>query len=100
MTLVKDDLFQSLYNQCGLSKQTSKSLGETIFELIKKALESGDNVLITGFGKFTVRKKAARRGRNPKTGQDLALEPRRVVTFKCSRSLKDRLNSKNTSGTL
>jgi integration host factor subunit alpha len=93
MTLVKDDLFESLYNQCGLSKQTSKVLGETIFDLIKNALESGDDVLITGFGKFTVRKKAARRGRNPKTGQDLALEPGRVVSFRCSRRLRGKINS-------
>jgi integration host factor subunit alpha len=57
---------------------------ETIFELVKKALESGDDVLISGFGKFIVREKASRRGRNPQTGQDLTLEPRRVITFKCS----------------
>ena len=94
MTLVKDNLIQSLYDQCGLSKQTSKVLVETVFELIKKALESGDDVLISGFGKFSARKKAPRRGRNPATGEDLTLDARTVVTFKCSGVLKERVNGK------
>jgi integration host factor subunit alpha len=93
MTLTKDDLIHSLYNHCGLSKQTSKSLFETIFELIKKALESGDDVLISRFGKFSARKKALRRGRNPATGEVLMLDARTVVTFKCSRLLRDKINN-------
>ena len=92
MTLVKDDLVQSLYDQCGLSKQKSKALVEGVFELIKRALESGDDALISGFGKFSARKKAPRRGRNPATGQDLPLDARTVVVFKCSGILKDRIN--------
>jgi integration host factor subunit alpha len=92
MTLVKDNLIQSLYDQCGLSKQKSKVLVESVFGLIKKALESGDDVLISGFGKFSARKKAPRRGRNPATGKDLTLGARRVVTFKCSGVLKERVN--------
>ena len=92
MTLVKDDLIQSLYDQCGISKQKSKVLVETIFELIKKALESGDDVLVSGFGKFCERKKAPRKGRNPATGEDLSLDARTVVTFKCSGILKGRIN--------
>ena len=94
MTLVKDNLIRSLYDQCGLSKQKSIVLVETVFELIKKALESGDDVLISGFGKFYVRKKATRRGRNPATGEDLPLDARTVVTFKCSGVLRDRINGK------
>ena len=94
MTLKKDNLIQSLYDQCGLSKQKSKVLVETTFELIKKSLESGDDVLISGFGKFSARKKAPRRGRNPATGEDLTLEARKVVTFKCSPVLRDRINGK------
>ena len=94
MTLVKDNLIQSLYDQCGLSKEKSKVLVETIFELVKKALESGEDVLISGFGKFIVREKGARRGRNPATGEDLTLNPRRVITFKCSPVMRDRINDK------
>ena len=94
MTLVKDNLIQSLYDQCGLSKQKSIVLVETVFELIEKALESGDDVLISGFGKFSARKKAPRRGRNPATGEDLTLDARTVVTFKCSGVLKERVNGK------
>jgi integration host factor subunit alpha len=65
---------------------------DTVFELIKKALESGENVLISGFGKFSVRAKAPRKGRNPATGEDLTLEPRRVITFKSSPVMRNRIN--------
>lgn len=92
MSLVKDDLIQSLCNQCGISKQQSKTLIDKIFELIKKTLESGDDVLISGFGKFMVKKKAPRRGRNPATGGDLTLDARRVVTFKCSPLLREKMD--------
>ena len=92
MTLVKDNLIQSLYDQCGLSKQTSKVLVETVFELIKKALESGDDVLISGFGKFSAKKKSPRKGRKPATGEDLPLDARTVVRFRCSGILRDRIN--------
>jgi integration host factor subunit alpha len=92
MTLVKDDLIQTLYDLCGLSKHQSRVLIYEVFEVIKKALESGEDVRITGFGKFTVRKKAPRKGRHPSTGEDLPLDGRTVVTFKCSQILKDRIN--------
>jgi integration host factor subunit alpha len=91
MSLTKEDLIHSLYLQCGLSKQTSKALVETIFELIKKTLESGDDVLISRFGKFSAKKKALRRGRNPATREDLMLDARRVVKFRCWQSLTRRL---------
>jgi integration host factor subunit alpha len=94
MSLANDDLIHSLRNQCGLSKQTSKALVETIFELSKKTLESGDSILISGFGKFSAKKKALRRGRNPATGEDLILETRRVVAFKCSKVLREKINGK------
>jgi len=94
MTLQKDNLTQSLYDQCGLSKQKSIALVETVFELIKKTLESGDDVQISGFGKFSARRKAPRKGRNPATGQDLPLDARTVVTFKCSPRMKERINGK------
>jgi len=92
MTLTKENLTQILYYQAGLSKQPSKDLVHTIFELIKKSLESGDDVLISGFGKFSVRTKAPRRGRNPATGEDLTLDARRVVMFRGSPVLKDKIN--------
>jgi len=92
MALVKDDLVQTLYDQSGLSKQTSKALVDTVFKLIKKSLESGDDVLISGFGKFSVKKQAPRKGRNPATGEDLPLDARTVVTFKCSPVMRHRIN--------
>jgi integration host factor subunit alpha len=66
---------------------------EILLELIKAKLAGGEDVLISGFGKFSVRKKRERRGRNPATGEDMMLEARRVVTFKCSGQLRDRINN-------
>jgi integration host factor subunit alpha len=94
MTLVKDDLVKTLYDQAGFSKQEARTTVETVFELLKKALESGEDVLISGFGKFSVKKKAPRKGRNPITGEDLTLDPRRVVVFRCSPLMRDRINGK------
>jgi len=96
MTLVKENLAQSLYDQVGLSKQQSKTLVDNVFELIKKSLESGEDVLISGFGKFSVRDKGQRRGRNPATGGDLALDARRVVMFKCSPVMRDKVNGQGS----
>jgi integration host factor subunit alpha len=93
MTLVKENLVQSLYDQAGLSKQQSKALVDNVFELIKKSLESGDDVLISGFGKFMVKEKAQRKGRNPETGDDLTIEARKVVNFRCSPVLRDKINA-------
>ena len=92
MTLVKEDLIESLYNQAEISKQQSKALVDNIFELIKKSLESGDDILVSGFGKFSVKTKAPRRGRNPSTGEDLTLNARRVVMFRGSPVLRDKIN--------
>jgi integration host factor subunit alpha len=72
------------------SPSNNPILVDNVFELIKKSLESGDDVLISGFGKFMVKKKAQRRGRNPATGGDLTLDARRVVTFKCSPVLREK----------
>jgi len=94
MTLTKENLVQTLYDQSGFSKHQSKALVETVFEMVKKSLESGDDVLISGFGKFSVRKKSPRRGRNPATGEDLTLDARRIVMFKSSTILRDKLNGR------
>ena len=92
MTLVKENLIESMYNQCGFSKHQSRILVDKVFELVKKSLESGDDVLISGFGKFLVKQKGQRRGRNPATGEDMTLEGRTVVGFRCSPVLRDKLN--------
>ncbi len=94
MTLTKDHIADSLRPRLRVSKFESSRILETALELIKASLVGGDDVLISGFGKFTVHQKAARRGRNPATGEALPLRPRRVVTFKCSPVLKGRLNGK------
>ena len=92
MTLVKDNPIQTLYVQSGFSKHQSRTVVETVFELVKKALESGEDVLISGFGKFSVKKKAPRKGRNPATGEDLPLDARTVVTFQCWSGMRDRID--------
>ena len=92
MTLTKDNLIQTLYDQSGFSKQKARTTLETVFELVKKTLESGEDVLISGFGKFSVKKKAPRKGRNPATGEDLPLDARTVVVFRCSPVMRERVN--------
>ena len=92
MTLTKADIIDTIYNQLDLPKNKSTQVVESLIEIIKKRLESGEDVLISGFGKFCVKEKMKRRGRNPQTGNDLMLSERRVVTFKCSGRLKDKIN--------
>jgi len=94
VTLTKADLIDSIYNQVGLSKAESAQVVELLLESIKKTLESGEDVLISGFGKFCVKEKSKRSGRNPQTGEDLMLDARRVVTFRCSGRLREKLNRK------
>jgi len=94
MTLTKDYLISSIGDRLGISKFESTRLVESVLETIKTSLSNGEDVLISGFGKFTVREKGARRGRNPATGEDLTLDPRRVITFKCSPVMRDRINDK------
>jgi integration host factor subunit alpha len=84
MTLTKDHLVDSLYTSLDLPKGKSCSLVETVLEIMKNHLENKEDVLISGFGKFCVKDKNDRRGRNPATGEDLTLEARRVVVFKFS----------------
>ncbi len=96
MALTKADLINRLYESEVLTKAEAVEAVETVIEIIKQTLEEGENVLISGFGKFTVKDKKARRGRNPHTGEDLMLAPRRVVTFKPSGVLREKIN--NSSG--
>ena len=94
MTLTKDSMVRDIYNQCGLSKQKSVEVLESLLETIKQTLESGEDVLISGFGKFCINEKNKRRGRNPQTGEDLQLRARRVVNFKASGILKEKMSRK------
>lgn len=93
MTLTKAQIVESVQNHLGFTKNRSTDLVETLLEIIKNTLENGEDVLISGFGKFCVKDKKERRGRNPANGQDLILSPRKVVTFKCSGVLRDKINN-------
>ena len=92
MTLTKDAIVEAVANDTGFPKNQSVELVETLIELIKKTLVSGEDVLVSGFGKFCVREKRERRGRNPATGDSMMLEPRRVVRFHCSGKLRKKVN--------
>ena len=92
MALTKAQIVGDVQDQLQFSKSRSAEIVETVLEIIKQTLESGDDVLISGFGKFCVKEKKKRRGRNPATGADLILKPRKVVTFKCSGKLRERVN--------
>ncbi|RJQ55865.1 MAG: integration host factor subunit alpha [Desulfobacteraceae bacterium] len=91
-TITKADVVKAIQDENGYSKKQSIDIVETLLEIIKGTLESGEDVLLSGFGKFHVRSKRARKGRNPGTGDDLILPERRVVRFRCSDRLKDRIN--------
>jgi integration host factor subunit alpha len=92
MALTKADIIESVNQQLGFPQKKSTELVEQLIETIKSTLASGDEVLISGFGKFSVNKKNERRGRNPATGDSMMLRPRRVVTFKCSGKLRRKIN--------
>ena len=97
MSLTKEKIINDIYNHVGLSKTRSRIVVESLFELMKQTLESGENLLISGFGKFIVRGKAERRGRNPQTTEDLRLRARRAVVFKTSGVLRRKINKKSKS---
>ena len=92
MALTKTKIVNEIALQNGFPKNQSVEIVETLLELIKSTLESGEDVLFSGFGKFCVREKKQRKGRNPATGEDMMLRPRRVVTFKCSGKLRHKIN--------
>lgn len=91
MALTKIDIVSKVH-ELGFTKKKSIDIVEKLLEIIKKKLEHGEDVLISGFGKFCVKDKKERRGRNPATGDDLLLRKRKVVTFKCSGKLRNRIN--------
>ena len=92
MTVTKTDLTSSIHNRLDLPKRQASHLVESLLENIKRTLASGEDILISGFGKFCVKDKKIRRGRNPQTGDDLMLDGRRVVTFRGSSILRGKMN--------
>ncbi len=92
MTLTKAQIVEAVIDEIGHTKNKSFEMIEILLEIIKRTLESGEDVLVSGFGKFCVNGKNERRGRNPATGSDMTLKPRKVVTFRCSRQLRDKIN--------
>lgn len=92
MALTKEKIISSIYDQVGLSKNQSQNVVEKLLEIMKQNLENGEDVLVSGFGKFVVKEKSARRGRNPQTSKELQLRARRVVVFKTSGVLRDKIN--------
>jgi len=91
MSLTKSDIIRQV-NQLGYNWKDSAEIVETLLEIIKQSLEDGEDVLVSGFGKFVVQEKAPRKGRNPATGDDLMLDARMVVNFRCSGKLRRRIN--------
>ncbi len=94
MTLIKTKLVDSIRKQVNLPKTRSTLVIDSFLEIIKRTLENGEDVMISGFGKFCVKDKGKRKGRNPHTGEDLMLAEKRVVTFKCSEVLRDKINGR------
>ena len=92
MALTKVQIVESIQNQTGFPSNRSAAIVETFLEIIKNTLEYGEDVLISNFGKFCVNQKKERKGRNPATGEDMMLSSRKIVTFKCSDKLRERIN--------
>jgi integration host factor subunit alpha len=95
-TITRADLSESVYQEVGLSRNESAVLVETVLEEISQALIANDTVKLSSFGTFTVRQKNERVGRNPKTGEEVPIKPRRVLVFRASHVLKDRINKIET----
>jgi integration host factor subunit alpha len=93
MTLTKAKIADTIHQELGFPKNRSAELLELLLELVKNKLEVGEDVLISGFGKFCVKLKKERRGRNPATGADMLLAGRKVITFRCSHLLRKKINS-------
>ena len=91
-SLTKEKIINDVYHQVGLSKTQSRTVVERLFEITKHTLARGEDLLVSGFGKFVLREKKARRGRNPQTTEDLHLRARRVVVFKTSGVLRKKIN--------
>lgn len=93
--MTKADLVEKIFEKIGLSKKEAQEIIEILFDTMKQSLIEGESVKISGFGTFNVRQKMSRKGRNPKTGEELEITPRRVITFKISNNLKSDLEKIN-----
>ncbi|MCK5231696.1 MAG: integration host factor subunit alpha [Desulfobulbaceae bacterium] len=93
MTVTKASLAETIYESSELNKKQAIKTVETFIRIAKDCLINGEDLLLSGFGKFNIKKKEARRGRNPQTGEDLMLSARKIVTFKPSGRLRDRINA-------
>jgi integration host factor subunit alpha len=94
MTLTKAGIIEKIFNNTDLQKSEASRAIESLLEILKSTLESGEDVLISGFGKFCVNEKAERRGRNPQIGNAMTIGARRVVTFRCSGVLREKMSGK------
>jgi integration host factor subunit alpha len=94
MTLTKAIIAEAISKKMSYSNKESLEMLDSLLEIMKQTLESGEDVLISGFGKFSVKEKMERKGRNPQNGQPMMIAPRKVLTFKCSGKLRDRINGK------
>lgn len=92
MTLTKADIVNTIHDEFDYTRQTCVDIVGSLLEIMKETMESGEDVLISGFGKFCVNEKRKRRGRNPATGKSMMLPKRRVVTFRCSNVLREMVN--------
>jgi len=93
VAITKADLAEALFNELGLNKREAKEFVELFFEKVREALENGEPVKLSGFGNFGLRAKSSRPGRNPKTGEEIPISARRVVTFRASQKLKQRVEA-------
>ena len=93
MSLTKADIADRLFNEVGLNKREAKEFVDAYFEIIRQALENGENVKLSGFGNFQLRDKNQRPGRNPKTGEEIPISARRVVTFRPGQKLRARVEA-------
>lgn len=93
MALTKTIIAEKIQNELNLSRTVAYDIMEDFLEIIKETISSGEDIMISGFGKFCVNEKKARKGRNPATDEEMTLPARRVVTFKCSGKLRDLINS-------
>jgi len=94
MALTKNEIYKEVKDRLRYPQKQSIEVVETLLEIMKRTMETGESILISGFGKFKVAEKNERRGRNPATGGSMMLAPRRVVTFQCSKSLREKVNKK------
>ena len=96
-TITKATLANTLFDQLGLNKREAKEFVDLFFEQIRQALEIGESVKLSGFGGFTIREKNSRPGRNPKTGEEVAVSARRVVTYRASQKVREQISNNTTT---